>query len=135
MLIATGTAGISDVADVDLIADQTADLLLGILTPSLSGAITTEHQSQAQRRLEPAALALARYRIDHGRYPPMLQSLIPNYLDALTPDRFGNQSLHYKREAEGYVLYSIGSNLTDDGGHHDFREGDIVLHIPWSLSD
>lgn len=132
-LMAMGQNGIPDAADHGQIADATADLMLGILTPSLISAITTERQSQAQVALEPVALALAAYRLDQGGYPPLLQSLVPDYLDAMPADPLGDKSLRYRRQVDGYLLYSIGTNLTDDGGVHDFREGDIVLAVPWSL--
>ncbi|MEM6853472.1 MAG: hypothetical protein AAF593_03600 [Planctomycetota bacterium] len=134
-LIMMGQAGIPEGADRKQIAEQTANLFLGILTPSLSAAITTERQSQTLAALEPVALALASYRLDHGNYPPLLQSLVPDYLDLLPTDPLGNKSLRYRRQADGYRLYSVGTNFTDDGGIHDFREGDIVLTVPWSVTE
>ncbi|MEM9883606.1 MAG: hypothetical protein AAF800_11885 [Planctomycetota bacterium] len=129
-LIAIGHTGIPDGADPGPIADATADLLLGLFCPSLIAAVRTERQSQAQAALEPVALALAAYRIDHGRYPPLLQSLTPAYLHAVPADPLGKNSLRYQRRDGGYLLYSVGTNLTDDGGRHDFRDGDIALSVP-----
>lgn len=133
-LIALGQAGIPDTADGNQIADATADLILDNLSSLLLIAITAERQSQAQAALEPVALALAAYHIDQGGYPPLLQSLIPEYLEVMPADPLGNKSLRYRRQADGYLLYSVGTNLTDDGGVQDFREGDIVLAVPWSAS-
>ncbi|MEM1109880.1 MAG: hypothetical protein AAGH99_14445 [Planctomycetota bacterium] len=134
-LLVLGKSGIQEDADIDQITDQTTDLLLGIFSPALSGTIHTEWQSEVKAALEPVALALAQYRLDQGKYPPLLQSLIPDYLEELPDDLFGNRSLRYRRDGQGYRLYSIGSNLVDDGGVHDFENGDIVLQIPWSLTE
>jgi hypothetical protein len=40
-------------------------------------------------------------------------------------DPFGGQPLHLKHTAEGWVVYSIGNNLRDDGGKLDDDETDI----------
>ncbi len=60
--------------------------------------------------------------------------MIPVYLDAMPADPLGSKSPRYRRQAGGYLLYSNGTNLIDDGGVHDFREGDIVLAVPYSSS-
>lgn len=134
-LLQIGKTGIPESADIGLIVDQTADLILAICTPGFSAAIRTERQSDAQASLEPTALALERYRLDRGQYPPLLQSLVPDYIEALPPDMFSNKSLRYRRDGAGYMLYSVGTNLVDDGGIHDFSDGDIVLRVPWSLEN
>ncbi|MEM9420859.1 MAG: hypothetical protein AAGA25_17685, partial [Planctomycetota bacterium] len=134
-LFLMGKTGIPQSANIDQVVDQTADLLLGIFSPSLSAPIRIERQADAQATLEPIALALAKYRLDRGQYPPLLQSLVPDYIEALPRDLFSDKSLRYRRDGASYLLYSVGTNLVDDGGVHDFSEGDIVLRVPWSLEN
>ena len=62
------------------------------------------------------ALALEIARADDGRYPTRLQSLLGRYVESLPVDPFSGKALIYRREGEGYVLYSVGRNLRDDGG-------------------
>jgi len=41
---------------------------------------------------------------------------VPLYLDAVPKDPFDAEYLRYKRLEKGYVVYSIGTDLSDDGG-------------------
>ncbi len=62
-------------------------------------------------------LALAVYRARCGRYPERLEELVPELLPRVPVDLFApGQTLIYRREGEGYVLYSVGRNGVDDRG-------------------
>jgi len=76
------------------------------------------------------ALALAAYRAEKEEYPAALTKLVPGYLPALPEDLFTCKPLRYRRVGNGYVLYSAGPNMKDDGGRKsDTGEGpdDIVV--------
>jgi len=80
------------------------------------------------------ALALDIARAEHGQYPQNLESLMGRYIESLPVDPFSGKgkALIYRREGEGYVLYSVGWNLRDDGGRSsedgaDFD--DIVVRV------
>jgi len=78
------------------------------------------------------AAAIERYRLDQGAPPDQLETLVPGYLDTVPPDPYDEQPLRYRREGEGYVVYSIGDNLADEGGTEDprsSREGDVVFRV------
>ncbi len=63
------------------------------------------------------ALALAVYRARCGHYPEKLEELVPELLPQVPVDLFApGQTLIYRREGEGYVLYSVGRNGVDDRG-------------------
>jgi len=71
-------------------------------------------------------LALEEHRLDHGAHPEALDDLVPQYLDAVPIDPLTGESFRYVREVEGeaapttgYTLYSIGSDMHDDGGAID----------------
>lgn len=70
-------------------------------------------------------LALLRYRSDHGSYPESLEHLVENdYLQRLAKDPFGRGTLTYRRTDAGFLLYSWGESLNDDGGRQGTdREG------------
>lgn len=87
-----------------------------ILMPSLSRAFALELRGTGRIRSARAALAAERYRIDHGQWPADLGELVPGYLDAVPLDPFDDEPLRYLRNEEGIVVYSIGDDLTDDGG-------------------
>jgi hypothetical protein len=71
----------------------------------------------AALRLAMTAIALEQYRTSHNRYPDNLSGLVPAYLDAPLTDPFDGHPLRYRKQAAGYVLYSIGPDLKDDGGN------------------
>jgi len=74
-------------------------------------------------------VALRRFRTDRGAYPERLDELVPDYLKELPPDPFTGQPFRYRREDDGWTLYSLGSDQEDDGGESsDYfgKEGDIV---------
>lgn len=107
-----------------------------MLVPTFSRVEVLHRQIVAQTRITRAGLALIRYRADHGEFPPTLDALD---MDGLT-DPFTGDPLLYRVEDDGFVVYSVGENLTDNGGtpwperhHGDPRkppEYDIVWRFP-----
>ena len=77
-------------------------------------------------------IALARYKAEHNAYPETVDALVPAYCDAIGMDPFGSEALVYHREEDGFILYSIGPDETDDAGrpkkpgNSPVRRGDIV---------
>jgi len=62
-------------------------------------------------------VAIHRYRAEKGSYPERLEELVSaGVLVSLPEDPFGQGPLTYRRTADGFVLYSWGQNLVDDGG-------------------
>ena len=72
------------------------------------------------------SLALSAYRANFGAYPDALEPLRPKYLARLPKDPFGDGDLCYRREADGYLLYSIGPDGKDDGGPRAYPGGNPV---------
>jgi hypothetical protein len=74
--------------------------------------------AQSSVDLAQVACALERYHLAHNEYPLTLDALTPQYLEQVPNDVIGGQPLHYNRTSDGkYLLYSVGWNETDDGGH------------------
>lgn len=72
--------------------------------------------AQTQIDLATIGCGLERYKLKEGFYPEALGSLIPAYLEALPHDLIDGQSLRYRTADNGFVLYSIGYNQSDEGG-------------------
>jgi hypothetical protein len=71
----------------------------------------------AARRVVTAAIAVERFRADHGGTPPpSLQSLVGRYLRAVPDDPFTGKPLVYTATATEYRLYSADTDQKDDGG-------------------
>jgi hypothetical protein len=60
------------------------------------------------------ALALKAYHREHGRYPDSLDPL-ENAGWPLPADPFTGQPLQYRKQGSGFLLWSLGPNLIDDG--------------------
>ena len=80
--------------------------------------------------LTKVAVALAAHKAETGRYPEGLAELEGKYFQESPTDLFADGApLKYRRTAKGYLLYSVGENQQDDGGVHEFAEGDIVISV------
>ncbi len=89
-----------------------------IFAPSFRVNFVFTYRTCAMAQMAGIALAIRLYELDHGRRPQQLSELIPEYLTELPPDPFGDGRATYIHhpDADPPVLYSIGSNATDDGG-------------------
>lgn len=63
-------------------------------------------------------LAVERYRLAHDKLPESLSLLVPEFLDEVPQDYYGEEgeTLKYRSEEDGYVLYSVGRDGKDDKG-------------------
>lgn len=95
------------------------------IMPMYQALNTTRHIQGA------TVAAIEQYRLDHGTRPPELNALTPNYLPETPQDPFDLQPMRYRREGNGYMLYSVGPDGDDNGGTlgEDYGEGDLVFHV------
>ncbi len=70
----------------------------------------------AARRLLASSLAVRAYCADEEGLPDSLQQLVPKYLPTAPLDPYSHGPLAYRRQGNGYLLYSVGPDGTDDGG-------------------
>ncbi len=85
-----------------------------------------EETSQAQMRLTRIALALAAYKADHQVYPDALDGLSPEYLPTVPNDPFSDKPMVYVVSSNGYLLHSVGPDMSDENGSRD----DITANLP-----
>ncbi len=94
-----------------------------MLVPAFSRAQTRRDQAIAELNQFQIALMLNVYRQEYGGYPRTLDELA-EAVDWEPPDDiFSGEPFLYRREGEGYVLWSLGPDLDDDGGHGHREEG------------
>jgi hypothetical protein len=78
------------------------------------------------------AIALKRYQLKHGNYPPDLNSLVPEFLPTVPLDPVDGQPLRYRPNADGtFPLYSVGENGKDDGGDPSLGKGVESSSFNW----
>jgi hypothetical protein len=68
------------------------------------------------RRVAVAVIAVERFRRAHGDLPPSLDALVPAFITAVPEDPFSGKPLLFRKEADGYVVYSVDLNRRDDHG-------------------
>ncbi|MFO0843285.1 MAG: hypothetical protein U0797_12960 [Gemmataceae bacterium] len=62
------------------------------------------------------ALAVERFRLANRRWPDTLDELRPKVLKEVPPDPYTGEPLVYAAREDGVVIYSVGADLSDDGG-------------------
>jgi hypothetical protein len=129
-----------------------ANLILLTMMPSLDAITRSEDHDATNYQLAKLAACLRIYHADHGKYPMTLESLVPDLMPAVPLDPYSGKPFIYKRCEEGYLLYSVSANGTDDGGDDsgepiidgewlspeswseftapDFLDADIVIRVP-----
>jgi hypothetical protein len=97
-------------------------VLAGLLLPGTAKLMLSVPRKLAWLRSAIAALAAERYRRAHGDWPGSLEALAPTYLPAVPADPWDGRPLRYKRLPDGVVIYSVGTDGADNGGHLDRKE-------------
>jgi hypothetical protein len=113
----------------ELLSTQIANVLVSLLMPTLNPAIHAETRSIANSQITLAAIAVVRHKIQHNRYPDRLSAVKGIYIDELPKDPLTGRTLKYLQNENGFLLYSFGANMTDDGGHTraDSDDGDDIV--------
>ena len=79
---------------------------------------------QARDRMVEVARAMQWYRSRQGRWPDRLDALVPNDLEALPVDPWGQPLIYFKKKSGGYVLATFGADHAP-GGRGD--AGDLFI--------
>ncbi len=96
---------------------STKNPLIEILYPAITRSIEIEYSSRVETQALITTLAILRYNSDKNEYPANLSELISaGYLNEPPKDPFSDKSLVYRKEQEGFILYSFGGDYDDDGG-------------------
>jgi hypothetical protein len=92
------------------IADDDDTRLQARLTRFFAGSL-------ALTRAARAAIAVERHRRAHdGQLPDSLDALVPTFLPGTPVDPFSGRAIQFARTSDGYAVYGVGSNGTDEGG-------------------
>jgi len=103
-----------------------------MLAPVVSRAIANQIKAQANIEGCKGLAAVHAYRTARGSYPATLAEACSLLGREAPLDPYTGKALLYRRTAGGFVLYSVGENLVDDGGKpsrsksSDKKDGDLV---------
>jgi hypothetical protein len=93
-----------------------------LLLPAVDRVANAEQRSHAELNCACTALAAERYRVAHHRWPGDLSQLQPTFLASVPADPFSTGRVHYRRLHDGLVIYSVGLDQQDNGGHLDRKD-------------
>jgi len=96
---------------------QITPIMLKINTPAYRRVSQIAWRMKTGRQALLTVLAIMRYEKEKGQYPASLNELVETgYLKKLPMDPYSDGPLIYRRTNGGFLLYSFGMDLTDDGG-------------------
>ena len=87
-----------------------------LLLPPYERMAAATANSHAQILGTALVAAIEWYRSDQGVYPSALSQLSPQYIPVVPADPFTGSDFIFDSHSTGYVLYSTGRDMTDDGG-------------------
>jgi len=94
--------------------------------PALSRACQAQARHEATVDLMQMGLLIEQYHARQGSYPESLDAIAPGLGGELPVEPYTGEPYHYQPSGDSFLLYSVGGNLTDDGGMHHLVTGDIV---------
>ncbi len=103
--------------------------LVGLFLPvGMYRAADIVEEANMHLQLARVAAALRQHRLGKGKFPDSLASLQPNLLQQIPTDVFSSRPVRYQMlgRGRGYRLYSVGRDMTDDGGD---AEDDLVIQV------
>jgi hypothetical protein len=120
-------------------AAKTQPLLVRLLCPAIAKVAAADRRIRVELRCAFVAVAAERYRQTKKKWPASLEALREaGYLAQIPMDLYDGQPLRMRRTDEGLLIYSVGPDGQDNGGHIDRTDPlakgtDRVFHL-WDVS-
>ncbi|MBW7992040.1 MAG: hypothetical protein FVQ84_18775 [Planctomycetes bacterium] len=120
--------------DVD--SGKRGGMLTRMLMPAFGRIMQIETRHLAHLLVTQTALTVERYRLTEGHLPESLENLVPAYMEVVPKDPFDGLNLKYRTLETGFVVYSVGYDLTDEGGaERDSQKRDQRgKPLPWDIT-
>jgi len=116
-----------DGADAEMLDDIPPwNVLAKMLLPALGAANRSYLECDARTRLTRAVVLLKAFKMSHGDWPDELVR-VGGTLEPDLSDPFAGRPFRFTKEADGWVLYSVGPDLSNDGGND---RKDITVRYP-----
>lgn len=94
-------------------------LITRFVLPAMTKVCEAFRRKHALLRCTIVALAAESYRRDKKAWPDKIDQLCPQFLAAVPLDPYDGKPLRYRRVKDGVVIYSVGTDAADNGGHLD----------------
>lgn len=115
------------------------DILSGIVLPAIEKSFRSYAWQEATRRAHILKVALRLHKLRDGTYPESLDELSVALAEQILMDPLSTNRFIYNRTDDGYLFYSFGLDLDDDGAKPDKSrydgndDGDIVFKPPEAM--
>jgi hypothetical protein len=103
------------------LADLPKYLVMTRLIPIFEKAPAKRDDSIVNIHLCRIALALKAYEYERHHYPESLKELQTTIDWTMPVDPFSGKDYIYRRQGHGFIVYSLGQNLKDDGGVPEYN--------------
>ena len=104
-----------------------------ILTPLYTRVRSGRDETITEVAGSQILLALVAYKERYNSYPQTLDELREKIGWNIPKDPFSGGEFIYKRQGNGFLLYSIGSDLKDDGGKEPTKDSHDKGDIIWRM--
>jgi hypothetical protein len=101
-------------------------ILAAIMLPDAGRVVSRRALVQATVVVTQAAAEVCLWKAKHGRFPETLAEA----MTSVPTDPLDLKPLRYRREGDGFVVYSVGWSLGYDGGPLKPREIEAVFRYP-----
>jgi len=101
--------------------------MAGDLLPEVQTTFYKEAMLEAMMQATRAGLAAKLYDAQTKRFPDSLEALVPGILKEVPIDPFTGKPLVFKVQNGELLIYSLGSNLKDDGGRMTYMITKLVM--------
>ena len=104
--------------------------------PTISRCVGKAMRAETERSITICAIALKRRSLRHGKLPPGLDALVPEFLSSVPTDYMDGQPMKYHLNSDGsFKLYSVGENGKDDGGDASLLPEKSTTRNLWDRKD
>lgn len=94
------------------------------IIPSFTKINTAANRALARLRSAAVAIAVERYRMQNGQWPPNLEALVGVYIKELPVDPYTGNFFKYVRQPEGVAIYCPVAQGMDNGGRFAGMNGE-----------
>jgi hypothetical protein len=110
--------------------NQHGDWFTSMVAPSYSRLLQVVARAEASDACAQAAVAMTRFRLDHGALPSHLDDLVPAYLDVVPTGPFDGKPLRLAINGDRWIVYCVGPDGVDHGGvEMQYRKGDVIFTL------
>ena len=114
---------------------ETKNPVVKLILPSFSAVRDQNTQLSATRRATHLIVQLHDYHRRRGEFPERLDQLETANLAELRVDPFSGRDFVYRKERKSFKLYTVSSNMKDDGGRHETKRLDRGDYVFWPVPD